>query len=178
MNKAAKRYAKALFELAENQAKLDQVHADLKNINEAIENNQELKSLLTNPTLTKKKKTQIVQKIFDGKIDELTAKLIQLLGEKDRLDLLPAIYKSFDSLYKQKKGIVQAVITTPVELTSQLEKEIYQKIQSLTGSKEIQLKKNIDPSLLGGFVLQIDDLKYDASILGKLAKIKSKLVEN
>ncbi len=178
MNKAAKRYAKALFELAENQNKLDLVYSDLKMIYQTIESSDELKTLLTNPILTKNKKVQIVQKIFNGKMDDLTAKLIHLLGEKDRLDLLPSIYKSFDSLYNQKKGIVHAIITTPVEMNKQLEKEIYKKIQSLTGSKKIQLKKNIDPSLLGGFVLQIDDLKYDASILGKLAKIKSKLVEN
>jgi F-type H+-transporting ATPase subunit delta len=178
MNKAAKRYAKALFELAIEQQKLDEVHSDLQAINSAIQNNNELKSLLTNPTLTNQEKAKIVNRIFTGKLNALTEKFIHLLGEKGRLDLLPEIYKSFDVLYKQNKGIVQATVTTPVPLSDKLEKEIYNKVKDLTKGKEIKLEKKVDPSILGGFILQIDDLKYDASILGKLARIKSKLVEN
>ena len=178
MNKAAKRYAKALFELAEDQQKIDEVHADLQAVYSAIQNNEELKNLLTNPTLTNQNKAKIVNKIFSGKVSGLTGKLIHLLGEKGRLNLLPDIYKSFDALYKKKKGIVNASVITPVPLTGKLEKEIYDKVRELTGGKEIYLDKKVDPSLLGGFILQIDDLKYDASIKGKLARIKSKLVEN
>jgi len=178
MNKAAKRYSKALFELAENQHQLDEVQEDLKAVNSAIANNSELKILLTNPTLTHKEKAQIVNKIFSGKLKDLTEKFIHLLGKKGRLDQLPNIYRSFDELYKKKKGIIEARVITPVPLTDKLKKEIYTKIQNLTGSKEIKLEEKVDPSILGGFVLQINDLKYDASILGKLAKIKSKLVEN
>jgi len=178
MNKAAKRYAKALFELAESQQQLNEVHKDLQAVDTAIKNNSELKSLLTNPTLTNNHKAKIVNKIFSGKLNNLTEKFIHLLGNKGRLDLLPDIYTSFNTLYKKKKGIIEAAVITPVPLTEKLEKEIYNKIQELTGSKEIKLEKKVDPSLLGGFILQIGDLKYDASILGKLAKIKSKLVEN
>jgi len=178
MNKASKRYAKALFELADNKDELDKVQADLKAVNSAIENNAEFKSLLTNPTITNKEKAKIVNKIFNGKLTPLTEKFIHLLGSKGRLDHLSEIYKSFEELFKNKKGIVEATIITPVPLTDTLEKEIYNKIKKITGSKELKLEKKVDPSIIGGFIIQIGDLKYDASILGKLANVKTKLVEN
>ncbi len=177
-SKAAKRYAKALFELANEKNELQTIHSDLSMIYNAIQQSPDLQKALSNPTINTSKKSEIVNKIFASKVSPLTVNLLHTLASNDRLNILGDIYKAFDNFYKKQKGIINATVTTAVPLNDKLEQQIYQKIKDLTGSKEIDLLKIIDPSILGGFVLNVEDLRYDASIKGKLAKIKSKLVEN
>ncbi len=177
-SKAAKRYAKALFELANEKNELQTIHSDLSMIFNAIQQSPDLQKALSNPTINTSKKSEIVNKIFASKVSPLTVNLLHTLASNDRLNILGDIYKAFDNFYKKQKGIINATVTTAVPLNDKLEQQIYQKIKDLTGSKEIDLLKIIDPSILGGFVLNVEDLRYDASIKGKLAKIKSKLVEN
>ncbi len=177
-SKAAKRYAKALFELANEKNELQTIHSDLSMIFNAIQQSPDLQKALSNPTINTSKKSEIVNKIFTSKVSPLTVNLLHTLASNDRLNILGDIYKAFDNFYKKQKGIINATVTTAVPLNDKLEQQIYQKIKDLTGSKEIDLLKIIDPSILGGFVLNVEDLRYDASIKGKLAKIKSKLVEN
>jgi len=172
--KAAKRYAKALFELATND--LDAVQKDMNLIYKTFEAGPELLKVLKDPTIGASKKLQIIKSVFDGKISDKTLQLIQLLGQKDRLDLLQDISRSFNELYKKHKGIREATVITAVELTDELKQKIFQKIKELTGSDQIKLTNIVDPSIIGGFILNIDDLRYDASISGKLAKLKSKLL--
>jgi len=172
--KAAKRYAKALFELAGQD--LDTVQKDMNLIQKSFESAPELIKVLKDPTAGASKKLKIIQNIFGDKISGQTMKLIELLGQKDRLDLLQDISRSFNELYKKHKGIREATVVTAVPLDDQLKEKIFQKIKELTGSSQIKLTNIVDPSIIGGFILNIDDLRYDASISGKLSKLKSKLL--
>ncbi len=173
--KAAKRYAKALFELATNQ--LDAVEKDMLLMIHTFEDNKNLAQILKDPTVSASKKLNIVKAVFENKISETSLKLIDLLGQKERLNLLPLIANAFDTLYKDKKQIKEANIVTAVPLDKNLETIIFNKVKELTGSNEIKLKNIVNPDIIGGFILNVDDKRYDASISGKLAKIKSKLVE-
>ena len=172
--KAAKRYAKALFEMAS--ANLDAVQKDMQFIDRLFNTQPELRKIIDDPTIAASKKLQIIQKILGDKITGDTRKLIDLLGKKDRLNLLPDISKAFNELYKQHKGIREAQVITAVPLTDDLKNKILQQIKDLTGSREIKLTNEVDPDIIGGFILNMDDLRYDASISGKLAKIKQKLL--
>ena len=173
--KAAKRYAKALFELATGQ--MDTVQKDMALLLQTFESAPELDKILNNPTVAVSKKLHIVKSVFDMKLSDTTLKLIDLLGKKDRLNLLKNIAKAFNELYKNSKGIKEATVITAVPLDEKLKKEIFNKIQALTGSSNIHLTNKVNPDIIGGFILNLDDLRYDASVSGKLAKIKSKLVE-
>jgi len=173
--KAAKRYAKALFELATDQ--LDTVQKDMSLLQQTFNDNPELSKALNNPTIVASKKLTLVNRIFNDKVSGDTQKLINLLGQKDRLSLLKNAAISFNDLYRKSKGIKEASVITAVPLDEKLTKEIFNKIQSLTGSTKINLTNKVDADIIGGFILNIDDLRYDASVSGKLAKIKSKLVE-
>ena len=173
--KAAKRYAKALFELAAGQ--MDTVQKDMALLQKTFADSTELNKVLNNPTVVASKKLNIVHSIFGNQLSKETRKLIDLLGQKDRLSLLKNIAISFNDLYRKSKGIKEATVITAVPLNDKLTKEIYQKIQNLTGSNNINLTNKVNPDIIGGFILNIDDLRYDASVSGKLAIIKSKLVE-
>ena len=173
--KAAKRYAKALFELSNNN--LDKVQKDMQLIQQTFENFPDLLKTLKNPTIAASKKAAVVTAIFNEKVTENTRKLIELLSQKERLSLLKDIAVSFNDYYKKSKGIKEAKVISAVALTDELKNKILNKVKELTGSSQINLTNTVDESLIGGFILNIDDLRYDASVSGKLAKIKSKLVE-
>jgi len=173
--RAAKRYAKALFESSTNN--LDAVQNDMTMLHKTFGESKELVVVLNNPTIAASNKLNIVKAVFEGKISDISLKLINLLGQKDRLNLLDKITVAFNELYKNFKQIKEATVITAIPLDASLETAIFNKIKTLSGSNEIRLTNKIDPSIIGGFILNIDDLRYDASISGKLAKIKSKLVE-
>ncbi len=172
--KAAKRYAKALFELATDQ--LDTVQNDMQLVKKTFEENLKLVKVVKDPTIGASKKLNIINTIFDNKVSKETQKLINLLGQKDRLSLLHDIASAFNELYKNNKGIKEATVITAVPLSDTLKDNILKKIKELTGSQHIKLTNIVDPKIIGGFILNMDDLRYDASISGKLAKIKSKLL--
>ncbi len=171
--KAAKRYAKALFEISSGN--LDAVQKDMQWLKDTFDANPGLLKFLKNPTVAASIKLAAVQKITGNKVSENTRKLISLLGQKDRLSLLKDIAISFNDLYKKSKGIKEAEVITAIPLDEQLKQHILDKIKELTGSSQIKLTNKVNPEILGGFILNIDDLQYDASISGKLAKIKTKL---
>jgi F-type H+-transporting ATPase subunit delta len=173
--KAAKRYAKALFELTAGN--LDTVENDMQFIRKTFEATPELSKVLKDPTTGVSKKIAIVNSVFDKNLSENSRKLIRLLGEKDRLNLLNDISKAFDELYKKHKGIKEATVVSAVALDDNLKQNILNKVKELTGSSQIKLTNVVDPAIIGGFILNMDDMRYDASISGKLAKLKSKLVE-
>jgi len=173
--KAAKRYAKALFEWSSKD--MEGVQKDMQLILDTFKAHSELNDVLKNPLVKTSKKKAIVQQIFNNHVTDYTKKLIELLAQNDRLSLLKDIAVSFDELYKKSKGIKEANVVSAVPLTDELKNSILQKIKTLTGSNHIKLTNTVDPKLIGGFVLNMDDLRYDASVSGKLAKIKSKLVE-
>jgi F-type H+-transporting ATPase subunit delta len=173
--KAAKRYAKALFELAAGN--LDAVQNDMSMLQQSFNDNKELGKVLKDPTIGASKKLNIVKAVFKANMTDLSFKLVELLGKKDRLQLLNNVAVAFNELYKKHKQIREVTVITAIPLDSNLEKAIFTKVKTLTGSNEIKLTNVVDSSIIGGFILNMDDLRYDASISGKLAKIKSKLVE-
>ncbi len=171
--KAAKRYAKALFEISSDS--LDAVQKDMQWLKNTFDSNPGLLKFLKNPTVPTSKKLVAVQKITGDKVSKNTAKLVELLGQKDRLSLLKDVAVAFNELYKKSKGLKEAEVITAIPLDDELKKRILDKIKEITGSNQIKLTNKINPDILGGFILNIDDLRYDASISGKLAKIKTKL---
>jgi F-type H+-transporting ATPase subunit delta len=173
--KAAKRYAKAFFELTASQ--METVYNDMYLLQKTFANSPELDKVLNNPTIAPAKKLSIAKAVFSGKVNQQIINLIDTLGKADRLGLLQNITKAYDVLYKKHKGIKEATVITAVPLDNKLETAIFNKVKALTGSNEIRLKNIVNPAIIGGFILNLDDLRYDASISGKLAKIKSKLVE-
>ncbi len=175
-SKAAKRYVKAYFELAREAGKLEEAAADMKLIRNTLKNNPELKHFLKQPVIGNLQKYQAIQKIFGDKISPLTANLLQLLARKNRMDILEDIAGLFDEFYRKHLGVVEAVLTTAVQPDEEVIKAFHEKVKELTGKENAVLKTKVDPAIIGGYILQIGDLKIDDSIKGKLQKIKSNLI--
>ncbi|MEX0275857.1 MAG: ATP synthase F1 subunit delta [Flavobacteriaceae bacterium] len=171
-SRAALRYAKAILDLAVDKKATDAVEGDMRSITSTLSESGELRDFLTNPVIKGGTKNETLKSIFKGS-HAITEGLIDLLAGNKRMGLLEQVALKYIVLNEERKGQNVADVVTAVPLTKELEKKILAKVKSLTGN-EVTLQNRIDESIIGGFVLRVGDLQYDASIANKLNNIKRK----
>lgn len=175
-NRAAYRYAKALFSLASDDNKSSEVEADMRLIDQTIRESKDLRVMLKSPVIKSELKLSSLEAVFKD-AGKYTINLFKVLIENKRIGLLPQVAKSFIELVDQANKVTTAEVTTAVPLTEDMEKSILDKVKELTGNKATLIKK-IDENLIGGFLLRIGDIQYDASISGRLTSLKHKFKQN
>lgn len=171
--RAAKRYAQAILDLAKEHKSMDQVLDDMLLIEKSLKENSELRSILNSPVVKNVDKAQIAKAVFQ-KTDQSILNLFEILADNNRFDHLKWICQSYTHLYNEVHNIREALISSAVELDSDAIEALKQKIKSITGD-EAQVTTKINEELIGGFVLNLQDLQYDASLSGKLNKLKRNL---
>lgn len=169
-SRAAIRYAKAILDLAVDNKSTDAVEQDMRTIVATISESAELKSMLASPVVKSELKKSSLKEIFKGS-NTITDGLINILVDNKRVDLLDDVAEKFIILNEDLKGKGVAIVTTAVPLTPELESKILEKVVELTGNK-VSIENKIDESIIGGFVLRVGDLQYDASIANKLSSLK------
>jgi len=173
--KAARRYTTALYGIAADLNQTDVIKEDFLNIKKSIQDSHELKLFLESPIIKPEKKLSIINSIFSSKVSDLTLSFLLLLCEKNRINILKEVSDSILKLINEKQGIIEAKITTALDMTENEKKSITQKLQKYSG-KEIQPSYIVDQSIKGGFIAQIDDKIIDASILRQLDLLKEKFI--
>ncbi len=175
----ASRYAKSLLDLAIEQNKLDEVYEQVSGISRSIAGSGELDNLLKSPIVSSDKKLACLNKLFGGKVNNLVQKFIEIIVGKRREAYLGEIASSFVSQYNAKKGVGEAVLITASEVSDQLLQKIKGFVMAnAAGINTVQLTTQIDPSILGGFILQFNDKQYDSSIASKLKNISKNFSDN
>lgn len=169
-SRAALRYAKATLDQAVENKALQALEDDMRSIVQTISENKELSDVLNSPVVKGSDKKNIISEVFKGS-NEITQGLVNVLIENKRVELLNEVALKYIILNEELKGQGVAFVTTAVPLTSELEKKILDKVVELTG-KKVVVKNTIDEKILGGFVLRVGDLQYDASISSKLGNLK------
>ena len=173
----ASRYAKSLIDLATEIKKLEQTRIDMLLVKEVCESNHDFALLLQSPIVKTDKKLAIFKSIFEGKISETTSAFLNLIVSKRREGYLKDISISFDEQYKIKKNITTVRVTSPIKLDANLKKQILEIVkQTVTG--EIDLIEKLDQSLIGGFVLTINDTQFDQSVKRKLNDLRKTFAGN
>lgn len=168
--RAAIRYAKAVIELAKEKKAIDAVNEDMKSIVATFEQSNDLISFLQNPVIKSETKKASLKEVF-SKINPVSEGLIDILIENKRINLIEEVAKNYVSLYDQLKGEQVAIVTTALPLDASLEKKVQAKVKELTG-KAASIENKVDESIIGGFILRIGDLQYNASIANKLSNLK------
>lgn len=174
MGKAAERYAKAFFTTTEDKNVVNEVLADMKLIKNTMLENKELKSVINSPVIDLHKKKSILEAVF-SEANSNSMQLIALLLNKKRINLLLEVASSYISIYEKNNNINRAKVVLAKELTQDMFTKIQAKVNALTGN-DVGIQTEINPAILGGFVLTINDLQYDASVVGQLNKFKTQLV--
>lgn len=172
--RAAYRYAKALMDLAMEQDIVAGVEKDMRLVLETIQDNESLRDVLRSPILTGSAKNNALKAIFKNS-QPLTIELFNLLATNKRIDILKEVAQQFLILFDQMQGQEIATVVSAVPLNKKLEEKILKKLGEITG-KEVTLENEIDENLIGGFILRVGDLEYNASLSGKLEKLERKLL--
>jgi F-type H+-transporting ATPase subunit delta len=173
-SKISVRYTRAIFQLALEKKTLDKVYQDMILISEVCRIT-ETKEFLESPIIIPSKKEAIFHKMLDNNVEDITLSLIDLIVKNGRESFLPAIARNFIHETKRYKGITESVLTTAVGADDNSKKQIIDLISDVFKTK-VELKEIIDPEIIGGFILQIDDNYIDASLRNKLRKIKKELI--
>ena len=169
--RAALRYAKAILNLAKDSKKESEVNDDMQFIVDTISKNQELEVVLKSPVIKSADKMNVLKAVFTDKINNITLGLFNLLQENKRIAMLVPIAKQYSIIYDFLKNTQVAKVTTAVPLTKELETQVLDKIVALTGEKA-NLENEVNPAILGGFILRVGDVQYDASISNHLNELK------
>lgn len=170
-SKAAIRYAKAILSFAVEQQKEVEVNNDMVLIANTISESKEIQLLLNSPVLKSELKKSALKEIFGSRTSALTIGLINLLIENKRLPILSEVAKKYNVIYDSLKGIEVAKVTTAIPLTEELNQQILSKVIEITG-KKATIESIINPDIIGGFILRVGDIQYDASVSNKLQVLK------
>jgi F-type H+-transporting ATPase subunit delta len=170
---AHRTYARALFEAAREEGRLDRVREDLNDFAATADEVPELKAVLENPELDSRAKTALLEQVL-GDADELVRNFVLLLAEKGRSGELDEIVREFEALVAREQGILDVELTTAVELSEQEFGQLVDRIGQASGRK-VRASRAVDPSLVGGLVIQIGSRRLDASIRGRLDRLRQEL---
>ncbi|WP_104735062.1 ATP synthase F1 subunit delta [Hanstruepera ponticola] len=168
--RAAIRYAKAVLSLATDKQSADAVNGDMQAIANAISDNKELGEALKNEVVKAEVKKTILLQAFPNS-NTITKELFNVLLENKRMELVEQVATQYSKLYNIQNGQESAVVTTAIPMTNDIEMKVLAKIKDLT-NKAVTVKNVIDEDILGGFILRIGDVEYNASIQNNLNKLK------
>lgn len=176
MESVHKSYAVALFELANEAKQLELYQEETKAISNILKDNKEFLNLLTNQFINKEDKKQLLDNVFKNKVDAMVLNFLKLLVDKQRFNITLDVFKEFNSLANDYRGIKEGVLYTASLLDEAKVKAIEAKIAQKIG-KKVELTMVKDETLIGGFKVVISDLVIDNSIKNKLESLKNDLVE-
>lgn len=169
----ARRYAQALFELAEQQD-LNQIETELQQLTSLIEENPEVAHLLYHPHISLTEKKAIMDKLFSGNMSDTLRRFFYLLIDKRRENLLPDIQREFNLFADKARNIVEARITSAAPLSKSQEERLHKELARISG-KNVRMVKEVRPELIGGIIVQIGDRVMDGSVASKLSQIRLSL---
>lgn len=171
--KAASRYAKALLELAIEHDKVDQIAGDMHYLSEVSSETKDFQQLLNSPVIKADKKIAIFNELF-GQFEDVSSMFVKLITKNGREYMLHVIAESFDQQVKAYKGIVPVTLISAKPLDKATKEKILDKVrESVKGTLEV--KELIDESLIGGFIVRMDDKQIDASISNQFNNLKQRL---
>lgn len=170
---AQRMYAQALYEAARDQGRVDVARDELGRLAGALEDSPELGAFLANPQLDPGSKAAVLAEISEG-ADQLVRNFLQLIASKGRAGQLGAIAEEFDAIVDRAEGRIAVELTTAHALTEAEAESIVRKIEASSG-RTVEATRSVDPSLIGGMILQAGSLRVDASVRGRLERLRREL---
>jgi len=172
----ARRYAQALYQEAETAGNVERIDEDMQSVQESLDASRELDLFFRSPIVGREKKKAVIVKLFDGKVDPLIVRLMQLLVEKGREDILPAVIRQYSALRDERLGIVEARVRTAMPMEFDETEDLRKALEAKTG-KKVRLRIEVEPELIGGAVVRIGDRVYDGSVQHQLESLRDQLAE-
>jgi F-type H+-transporting ATPase subunit delta len=163
-------YARSLFEVGKENDKLDELHDALGQFVDELDQNRELQVFFFSPYFSSAEKRDGISKVIENG-DEHFVRFLELLAERHRMPAIFRIRREFDRLWAEENQLLPVTITSAVELDEDTVKDLAKRIEDQTG-RQIELTTNLDPNLIGGLQMRVGNMIYDASIRGRLEKLR------
>jgi ATP synthase F1 delta subunit len=175
MEEIAEVYARALFEVALDQDKLDEIHEQLGQFADAMDESLDLKRFFFSPYFsTEEKKDALGKTVVNA--DESFTNFLEALLERHRMPAIFRIRARFDQLWDEERKLLPVQVTSAVELDKETISQIGEQIGEQVG-REVQLSSNVDPEILGGLVLRVGNFVMDASIRNRLEQLRKQVAQ-
>lgn len=173
----ARRYAQALFELANEKGLMDQVDAELGQVVEAIEANAPLKAAMADVLLQPAVKQNLIEQLFASQVSELVKNFLYLVVRKRREAHLAAIYQAYLDLANEARGVVEVEVRTAVALDNEVAARLESSLVAKLG-KQVTFKTQVAPELKGGLVVRVGDELFDGSVATRLKRLHERLISS
>ena len=171
---AARRYAEAAFQLATRDGTYDAWVADMATVNQLV-GDERVARIVMNPSVPRSDRSATLGRLLDGRVSPLVLNLVRLLDQRGRLTLLPAITADLTRLLDALRGAVAATVTSAAPLEKDEVAAIGARLETMTG-RTVKLDTAVDPSLIGGLTVRVGDRMIDASVRGRLERLRDQLV--
>jgi len=170
----AKRYVKALFELADTMGKIDIVARNFAEMETMISESDDLRSVIMSSAMSRDDQAKIMKAVLEkAEADDLVIKFIGTICQNGRLFALPQMITVFLADLAKRRGEISAEVISAVPLDASHEKDVMEAIENVTKSDKIALETSVDPSLIGGLVVRIGSRMIDTSIKTKLNRLEA-----
>lgn len=167
----ADRYAEAMLKIAEENNALDFIKNDFPLIDNTLKQNEEFKNFLEHPLIPRSDKKDVIEKLFKDKVSPYLINLIKLLLDRNRMYIFSAIAQSFIKQFNKKFNIISAQIITAIDIDDHMKGVIQHKLSTLL-SKHVDVNTKLDPDIIAGVVIKVEDKIIDGSIKGRLESIQ------
>jgi F-type H+-transporting ATPase subunit delta len=174
-NKVAARYAKALFESTASGGDLEKVHQDLLSISTLLAEVPQLNTFLENPGVPQADKQAFIDQQFSKHVTPWVHRLLKLLVENNRSAVFPQLVTRFGEYRNQQENSASAEVISAVELEEELRTRIRKTLESSLGFTRVDLQNRVDPGLLGGVIIKIQDKVIDGSYVGRLEELRKQV---
>ena len=175
MEEIASVYARALFEVAQEEDKLDPVREQLGQFADALQDDRELQVFFFSPYFSSEEKKDGLARVIEG-ADPAVLNFFELLVEKHRMPVLFRIRRAYDQLWEHENKLLPVEITSAIKLDDEIAKRIGDQIGQQTGQR-VELTKTVDPDIIGGLVLRVGNSILDASIRNRLENLRKNVAK-
>jgi ATP synthase F1 delta subunit len=173
MEELAQVYARSLFQVAVENGVLDEVHEQLGIWADALNQHRDLQLFFFSPRFSTSEKKEAIRRIIDGG-DDRFLNFLELLTERHRLPVTFRIRRTFDELWREEHKLLPVEVTSAVELDESIVRSIGDRIEERTG-RRVELTSKVDPGIIGGLVLRVGNKILDASVHGRLERLRRQL---
>ncbi len=170
----ANRYAEAIFQLSEDENITNEIYNELQEVVDLIKSNKELDNVLKSPLVSKSEKIQLIETLFNNKINNNLKNFLKILAEKGRISSLKQIQETYKQLLNDKNNIIEGTVISAIPLSNKKVKELEEKL-SKKYNKNVTLENKVEENILGGVLVRLGNIQIDGTVKTRLNNIKDQL---
>ncbi len=171
LNSLATPYAEALLQVAESRQETDTVATQARELLVLWNSSAQLREAMASPVLEPEAKKAALSALFDGQVTASVHNLLKLLADRQRIAVLDAVLERFLELYRELRQITLAKVSSATPLSDEQQAQLNQKVQAIAGTQAVEFELSVDPTLIGGFVVNLGSQVIDASLAGQVRRL-------